>query len=151
MNTQSIASNQPGGFEATPHAARPTVRGLVPFLGHFAEMFTAMMIGMLVVGMPLRALQEAVFGPASVRVPELRALGMAVAMTLAMVAWMRFRHHSWRASTEMGAAMLVPTVALFPLLWADIVSGGMLMTLGHSLMLPSMLAAMAYRRGEYGL
>ena len=43
-------------------------------------------------GMPLRALQGALLGPASVGIPELRA-GMATAMTVAMVIWMRFRRH----------------------------------------------------------
>jgi predicted branched-subunit amino acid permease len=101
--------------------------------------------------MPLRALLGVLLGPSSVGIPELRALGMAAAMTVAMVIWMRFRRHSSRATTEMAAAMVVPTVALFPLLWAGIISGGMLVGLGHVLMLPSMLAVMLYRRSEYGL
>ena len=100
--------------------------------------------------MPLRALQGALLGPASVGIPELRALVWR-SMTVAMVIWMRFRRHSSRATTEMAAAMVVPTVALFPLLWAGIISGGMLVGLGHVLMLPSMLAAMLYRRSDYGL
>jgi flagellar biosynthetic protein FliP len=152
MNSHSIALNQPGGFEATPHAAHHGGRrGVGPFLGHFAEMFVAMMIGMPLFGMPLRALQGALLGAPSVGIPELRALGMATAMTVAMVAWMRFRGHSWRASAEMAAAMIVPTVALLPLLWAGIISGGTLVRLEHVLMVPSMLAVMLYRRTDYGM
>ena len=152
MNSQSIALTQPGGFEATPQAAHHhDRRGIGSFLGHFVEMFVAMMVGMPLFGMPLRALQGALLGPASVGIPELRALGMAAAMTVAMVIWMRFRGHSSRATTEMAAAMVVPTVALFTMLWAGIISGGMLVGLGHVLMVPSMLAVMLYRRSEYGL
>lgn len=155
MNSQSIVLTQPGGFEATPQAAHHGGhggrRGIGPFLRHFVEMFVAMMVGMPVFGMPLRGLQGALLGPSSVGIPELRALGMATAMTVAMVIWMRFRGHTSRATTEMAAAMVVPTVALFPVYWAGIISGGMLVGLEHVLMVPSMLAVMVFRRSEYGL
>jgi hypothetical protein len=152
MNTQSIELLQPGdGFQVTPHAAHlDGRRGVLPFLGHVVEMFVVMMAGMPLFGMPLRFLQGALLGPSSVAIPELRALGMALSMTIAMVAWMRFRGHSWRSAAEMGAAMMLP-VALFPLSWVGILSGGMLVGLAHGLMLPSMLAVMWYRRRAYGL
>ena len=152
MNSQSIVVPGPGPFEALPGAVHHGGgRGIGRFLRHFAEMFAAMMIGMPLVGMPLRALQGALLGPSSIGIPELRALGMAVAMSVAMVAWMRFRDHSWRSSAEMAAAMVVPVVAFIPLLWMGIISGSMLVGLGHVLMLPAMLAVMLYRRSEYGL
>jgi len=152
MNSHSIAQAQPARFEVTPHGVHHGARrGIRPFLGHFAEMFVVMMVGMPLFGMPLRALLAALLGPASVRTPELRALGMAMAMTVAMVAWMRFRGHSWGAAAEMGGAMLLPTAALLPLFWSDIISGGMLVGLGHVVMLPSMLAVMICRRSQYGL
>lgn len=152
MNSQSIELLQPGGFEVTPHGAHyGGRRGVRLFLGHVGEMFAAMMIGMPMFGMPLRAMQAALLGPSSVGIPELRALGMTVSMTIAMVGWMRYRGHSWRASAEMGAAMIVPPVAFFPLLWTGIISGGTLVGLAHVLMLPSMLAVMWYRRSAYGL
>ena len=75
---------------------------------------------------------------------------MATAMTVAMVAWMRIRATVARLRRD-GGGDGRPTVALFPLLWAGIISGGMLVGLGHVLMLPSMLAAMLYRRSDYGL
>jgi flagellar biosynthetic protein FliP len=152
MSSQSIALTRPGGIEATPHTAdHGGRRGIGPFVRHVVEMSVAMMIGMPLFGMPLRAVQGALLGPSSVGIPELRALGMAVAMTMAMVIWMRYRSHSSRATGEMAAAMIVPTVALFPMYWAGIISGGMLVGLTHVLMLPSMLAVMLYRRSEYGL
>jgi len=152
MNFQSIALNQPGGLEATPYAAHHGGRrGIRPFVGHFAEMFAAMMISMPLFGMPLRALQGALLGPSSVGVAELRALGMAVAMTIGMVAWMRFRGHSWRPSAEMGAAMIVPAVALLPLAWTGVIAARSLSGIEMALMVPAMLLAMLYRRSEYGL
>ena len=149
MKFQSIELLQPGRLEVTPHHGGR--RGISLFLGHFAGMFVAMMVGMPLFGMPLRALQGALLGPSSVGIPELRALGMAISMTVAMVAWMRFRGHSWRPSIEMGAAMIVPTLALFPLSWAGLIAARGLSGLAMALMLPAMLLAMLYRRSEYGL
>ncbi|HEY6057900.1 MAG TPA: hypothetical protein VIV06_07695 [Candidatus Limnocylindrales bacterium] len=152
MNSQEITLTRPGGFEASPHAAHHGGRrGIVPFVGHFGEMFVAMMLGMPLLGMPLAALQGALLGPSSYAIPELRAFGMAVAMTIPMVAWMRYRGHAWRPSVEMGAAMIVPTLALFPLYWAGLIPGRSLSGLEMALMLPAMLGAMIYRRHEYGL
>lgn len=152
MNSQSIQLLQPGGFEVTPHAAHHAGRrGIQPFLGHFAGMFAAMMVGMPLVGMPLRAMQAVLLGPSSVGVPELSALGMAVSMTISMVAWMRFRGHSWRPSVEMGAAMIVPALVLLPLSWAGVIAARSLTGIEMALMVPAMLLAMLYRRGEYGL
>ena len=150
MNSQSMAMS--GAFEASPHAGHHGGRrGVGPFVVHFIEMVMVMMVGMPLFGMPLRALQGALLGPASVEIPELRALGMATAMTVAMVIWMRYRGHSRRATTEMAAAMVIPTIAILPMLWVGIISGGTLVGLTHILMLPSMLAVMLYRRSEYGL
>lgn len=152
MDSLSIALRQPSGTHVAPlEAHQGHGRGIGPFLGHFAGMCVAMLVGMPLFGMPLRALLGALAGPSFVRIPEVRALGMAVAMTLGMVLWMHVRKHSGRSSVEMAAAMIVPTVALFPALWLDMISGGTLIALGHVLMLPSMLAAMLFRRSEYGL
>jgi hypothetical protein len=143
MNSQSIALPNPGGLEASPHAAHHAGgRGWVAFLGHFGQMVMAMMLGMgLFALLPVRSRD----------LPELYALLMAVSMTVPMVAWMHFRGHPRRASAEMAAAMVVPTLLLIPLVWLDIISGRMLIGLEHVLMLPTMLAAMLYRRSEYGL
>jgi hypothetical protein len=152
MNSQSISLNQPRSIEVTRHPARHGGRrGVGSFLGHFGEMFAAMMIGMPLFGMPLRALQGALLGPSSIAIPELRALGMAISMTVAMIAWMLYRGHSRTSAVEMGAAMILPTVALFPLHWMVVISGGMLIALAHGLMLPSMLAVMVLRRTQYGM
>jgi flagellar biosynthetic protein FliP len=143
MNSQPIALPNPGGLEASPHAAHHAGgRGWVAFLVHFGQMFVAMMLGMgLFAVSPVRSRD----------VPELYPLLMAVSMTVPMVVWMHFRGHPRRASAEMAAAMVVPTLVLTPLVWLDIMSGKTLFGLEHVLMLPAMLAAMLYRRSEYGL
>jgi hypothetical protein len=77
------------------------------FWRHYAEMLVSMIVGMVVLGPLWPEL------PLSV---ELRALVMATNMTVAMAAWMALRRHSWVAVGELGAAMYLPFLALFPLL-----------------------------------
>jgi hypothetical protein len=82
--------------------------------------------------------------------PALALLGMAAMMTVPMVAWMRYRGHGWRPNAEMALSMFLPTFGVIALLAADLVADfGVLMTLEHVVMLPSMLAAMLLRREEY--
>jgi hypothetical protein len=93
--------------------------------------------------MPANAITGAASAP--------RLIAMFVTMTVPMVAWMRFRGHGWRPSSEMAAAMLVPTLGVLALLWSDLVTDfGTLMALEHVVMLPSMLAVMLLRPDEYG-
>jgi hypothetical protein len=47
----------------------------------------------------------------------------AFGMTVAMVAWMRHRRHSWRSSSEMAIVMVVPAVPLICLRLLDVISG----------------------------
>jgi transcriptional regulator GlxA family with amidase domain len=73
------------------------------FVLHFAEMWIAMLVGMM-----LFMAIPGVMGLSSV----LHQLGMALSMTLPMVAWMRIRGHALRHGIEMALAMLVPWAAL---------------------------------------
>src|SRR6185437_629200 len=69
------------------------------FVLHFAEMWIAMLVGMM--------LFMAI--PGVVALPALmHQVGMAVSMTVPMVAWMRIRGRGWRHGIEMAAAMLIP-------------------------------------------
>jgi len=45
--------------------------------------------------------------------------------------------------------MYVPFLVLLPILWGGVISGGTLMTAGHVLMVPCMIAAMLRRGDEY--
>jgi len=47
----------------------------------------------------------------------------AFGMTVAMVAWMRHRGHTWRSCSEMAAAMVVPAVPFICLRLLDVISG----------------------------
>lgn len=120
---------------------------------HYVEMVVVMVVGMAVLGMPAAALVAAA-GSSTAQLeqdaPALMLLGMALTMTGPMVAWMGLRGHSWQASLEMGASMILPTLAVLTLLAAGVVDdSGTLLTLQHAVMLPSMLAAMLLRRDEY--
>jgi hypothetical protein len=123
------------------------------FLRHYLEMVVAMFAGMLVLGLPGELAMRALGTGSSelqADAPALALLGMAVVMTVPMVAWMRHRGHSWQPCHEMAASMFLPTFAVIALMWSGAVEEFMtLMTLEHVVMLPSMLLAMLLRRDEY--
>lgn len=122
------------------------------FWRHFVQMLVAMIVGMLVLGVPFRATLSALgytSDEAVVRFPEIVCVVMTFNMTVGMVAWMRYRGHGWRASAEMMAAMYAATGAALAMFWAHIISSDPLIGLMHVLMLPAMLIAMLSRRQEY--
>jgi predicted permease len=112
------------------------------FARHYAEMVVAMLLGMLVLGLPLALLLP--------EGPEIELITMASTMTVPMVAWMRHRGHGWQPAWEMSAAMFVPTFAALGLLWGGLVDGThTLMMIQHTAMFPLMLVAMLLRPSEY--
>ena len=111
------------------------------FLLHYLEMVAAMFVGMLVLGAPASLVLDLDDREA------LMLLGMAVTMTLPMVAWMRFRGHGWRPCAEMTAAMFLPTFVAIALLGT--VDYDSLMVFEHVAMLLAMLGAMLLRPSEY--
>ncbi|MBP2367618.1 hypothetical protein [Pseudonocardia parietis] len=122
----------------------PTVRGALTdrgFVVHYLQMLAAMGVGMLVLG-PLSMF----VGDVGV---EAHSLLMATWMTAGMAAWMVWRRHSWPAIAEMGSAMYLSFVVLFPGYWLGALSGHDVMVAGHVLMLPAMALAMLHRREEY--
>jgi hypothetical protein len=123
------------------------------FVRHYIEMVIAVFLGMVVLGLPaegaLRALGTST-SELKVDAPAPVLLGMAVIMTVPMVAWMRRCGHAWRPCREMAASRFVPTFAIIALMWGALVEGfGTLLTIEHVAMLPSMLVAMLLRREEY--
>lgn len=138
MNAQAGPARAPLGTHAR-HAGGPSLRR---FLGHFAEMTLAMMVGMAVGGM---------LGISKVGSVELKAVLWLVAMTGPMVAWMRIRGMSWRQSAEMSLAMALPTLAVLPAFWGGLVTARTLSSVEHNAMAPAMFALMVLRRKEYGL
>lgn len=121
-----------------------TIRTALRFVLHFAEMVVAMLVGMWLLG-PLWMLAW----PDLHDLPGAHAMVMATDMTAAMALWMRIRRHSWISIAEMSAAMFLPFVLLLVPYWTGTISGELLMTGGHVLMLPFMLAAMLRRRSDY--
>ncbi|OXM57016.1 hypothetical protein CFP71_10400 [Amycolatopsis thailandensis] len=120
-------------------------RAILHFTRHAVEMLVAMVAGMIVL--------EPVWSflwPDLAKNATASALVMATNMSLGMALWMRIRRHGWASIAEMSAAMYLPYVLFLPFFWTGLVSGTTLMTAGHVLMVPAMLAAMVRRRAEYG-
>lgn len=132
----------------SPHS--PWTRSTVWRFGrHYLEMLVVMLLGMAILG-PLASVALDPVGWRTVRaVPELDALVMATTMTVPMTAWMRYRRHGWAATGVMAAAMYLPFVVLFPLLWLGVLAPTGMLAGGHLLMLPAMAVAMLLHRDEY--
>lgn len=110
---------------------------------HYGEMVIAMAVGMFL------------FAPAWSLVPglpattEVHALVMATDMALGMAVWMRIRGHGWIGIAEMSSTMYVAFLVTLVPYWSGVVDGSTAITAGHVVMLPLMLAAMLWRRGDY--
>jgi hypothetical protein len=131
----------------------PNLAATRRFLRHYVEMVIAMFLGMAGLGLPagwgLNALGSS-WSDLHTEAPALMLLGMAFTMTVPMVAWMRYRGHGWQPSTEMSAAMFLPTFTVIALLWGGLVEDiGTLLVVEHVAMLLAMLAAMLLRPAEY--
>jgi hypothetical protein len=123
------------------------------FARHYLEMVIAMLLGMVVLGVPAEGALRAMGSSTSALqddAPAVLLLGMAVTMTVPMAGWMRHRGHGWTPCLEMAASMFLPTFAVIGLMGAGVAGDfGALMTAEHAAMLPSMLVAMLLRRDEY--
>jgi hypothetical protein len=123
------------------------------FIRHYVEMVLAMFVGMGVLFLPVLAVLSVLsvsYSDFERDAPAALLLAMGVSMTVAMVAWMRYRRHSWAPTTEMAAAMMLPTLGVILLLWSGLVEDmDALMAIEHVVMLPAMLAVMLLRRDEY--
>jgi hypothetical protein len=119
-------------------------RPAVHFARHYVEMVVVMLLGMAVLGLPIRLVVDLSNRPGPMLIE------MAAIMTIPMVAWMRLRGHAWRPCHEMAASMILPALGALALLATDLVTdSGSLMALEHSVMFPAMLVAMLLRRSEY--
>jgi hypothetical protein len=151
MTTHALTdTTSPGASAGRGRASRVLNRR---FVRHYVEMLVAMVLGMVVLGVPASMALDAL-GMSSSELhddaPALMLFGMAVTMTVPMVGWMRYRGHSWRANMEMSASMFIPTFGVIALLGAGLAGDlGTLLVIEHVAMLPSMLMAMVLRAEEY--
>jgi hypothetical protein len=130
--------------------ARRLVKGW-RFARHILQMVVAMMAGMAVLGVALATLGE----PPGYANLFVRYGSMGVSMSVPMVAWMRYRGHSWSEGGEMAAAMLLPMFALVVPVELGVsryvpgLSEGSLMMLSHVAMIGGMVVLMVYRFERY--
>ena len=137
---------------ASPEANRRVRARLVTgwrFTRHLLEMVVAMMIGMGMFGLALAAMGE----PPGYANLLVRYGVMGAFMAAPMVAWMRYRGHSWSDGLEMTAAMLVPMLTPVALIQLGVavpgLSEGSLMMISHVAMIAGMVALMIYRFERY--
>lgn len=122
------------------------------FARHYLEMVLAMFVGMLALGVPAAGALELAGSSLSElkeTAPAVYLLAMGLAMTMPMVTWMRYRDHGWRPTSEMGASMMGPTIAVIVLLAAGVIDFDAAMMIEHVAMFPAMLAVMLARWDEY--
>jgi hypothetical protein len=129
--------------------ARRRLVSALRFARHLLEMVVAMMAGMAVLGLALAALGE----PPGYANPFVQYGLMGVSMSVPMVAWMRYRGHSWSDGAEMTAAMVVPMLAPVALVELGVAVPGLseesLMVVSHVAMIGGMVALMLYRFDRY--
>ena len=137
----------PGGVSGSEQGPQ-----LKRFSRHVIEMTVAMMLGMCVLGMTFRAIHLAAFGTgfdaAWHEHTELAVFAMTFNMTLPMVALMRYRGHGWERRGEMAAATFTLAFALLVPFWLGALSADAVLPLEMALMLPAMIALMAFRFDE---
>jgi uncharacterized membrane protein YedE/YeeE len=120
---------------------------------HYVEMVLAMAVGMAVYGILFRSpLDPTGYRTVLQAHPYFSECLMLLAMSIPMAAFMQYRNHGWRRTTEMVVGMVLPAVAVICLVAFAAVPAFTDSTLSlwsHAAMLLGMLAAMLYRRGEY--
>jgi hypothetical protein len=140
----TIQSEHP---DSTPSFAAQVGR----FLLHFLEMQIPMGLGMIAYAVLIRQLRAAPgYAVAFQRGSDLSIILDGLLMTVPMVVWMIFRGHDRRHSFEMGAAMLVPGIAIILLGWVG--AGAYLPWLAKAacpIMCSGMLVYMLYRRDHF--
>jgi hypothetical protein len=133
-----------------PAAAIGRPRQVACFLRHFFEMCLPMCAGFAVGDLVyFWAAGRLGYSEPFRQLPELSVLVVTFTMTAPMVAWMRFRGMTRRATWEMAAVMPVLAVALLALGWLAIVARADLALLEHGLMMPAMLVPMLFRLDLY--
>ena len=119
------------------------------FVRHLLEMGLAMMVGMIASAAIFLSAEGMTAEEALRRHAVLFVVVQAFGMTVAMVAWMRYRGHAWRSCSEMAAAMVVPAIALICLRLLGVISGPICGVYCASTVV-AMVLVMLYRRSDHG-
>ena len=120
------------------------------FLRHLVEMGLAMMVGMMVSAAVFLSAVGMTADQAMRQHAVLFVVLQAFGMTVAMVAWMRHRGHTWRSSSEMAAAMVIPAVLFICLRLLGVISGP-ICGVYCFVTVAAMVVVMLYRRSDYGV
>jgi hypothetical protein len=120
------------------------------FLRHLFEMALAMVAGMMVSAAIFLSALGMTAAEAMREHAVLFVVLQAFGMTVAMITWMRHRRHTWRSSSEMAAAMVIPAVPLICLRLVDVISGPICGVYCFTTIV-AMVVVMLYRRGDYGV
>lgn len=129
---------------ATTLQSRPH-RGAWVFTRHYLEMIVAMLVGMAT----LYPLWDVATTGWADRV-DVSMLAMATAMTVPMVAWMRWKmRHGWQHCWEMALAMYLGFAIFMPFHWWGGLGEMGVMMGGHIAMPIFMLLAMLARFNDY--
>jgi len=105
-------------------ATRPFALGRGAHLArHLVEMTLAMAIGMMVGATAFFSAAGTTPDDGLRRYAISFTLVMVAAMTIPMVAWMRYRGHTWRSSAEMTLAMALPALPLIGLRAGHLIAG----------------------------
>jgi energy-converting hydrogenase Eha subunit A len=138
----------------TTTTKRAPPRALLRKAGHFVLHYLEMCLACCVGGVTLGF---AFFGGAALlgypdlilKAPFFSTLVLAIVLTVPMVAWMRFRHHGWRPSLEMGAATMGLGIVLIALGTIGVVPLGDMFEWVTRLACPVMLVPMLARPNLY--
>ena len=135
----------------TKHTPPSTLlRKVGHFIGHYLEMCVACCVGGVTLGV-------AFFGGAALigypdliaQAPVFSTLMLAIILTVPMIAWMRFRHHEWRPTLEMGATTMGLGIVFIALGTLGIVPVSDIFERVVSLACPVMLIPMLFRARLY--
>jgi hypothetical protein len=120
------------------------------FLWHYVQMCIACCVGGVTLGI-------AFFGGAAllgypdliIQAPFFSTLVLAIILTIPMVGWMRFRHHGWRPTLEMGSATMGLGVVLIGMGLLGLIPMSDIFEWEASLCCPTMLVPMLFRYKLY--
>lgn len=143
-----VTGMNPGVRNVSGMGATTTPTAAGRFARHYVEMLVVMLVGTLALGRLEPLLTSTAHRQHVPAGMTLEVLLMAAIMTVAMAAWMRFRHHRPRLIAEIAAGMNAPFLVLVPLSAVGIGEQAP-MTTGHVSMYLGMSAAMVLRRHEF--